>query len=122
MKRKLESDLQDEVKQFLINKRVYHWRFQAQSNLNGVPDILCLYKGFFIGLELKRPKQGTPTELQLRTLKAINDNGGIGIIVDQLIDVERLIDVIDDYYYCDNIYAENILEYYEIRTNKYEKK
>lgn len=117
MKKRLESDLQDEVKQLLTKKRVYHWRFQAQSNLNGIPDILCLYKGFFIGLELKRPKQGKPTDLQLRTIKAINDNGGIGIVVDQLIDVERLIDVIDDYYYYDNIYAENILEYYEIRKN-----
>lgn len=74
---------------------MYHFRFQAQSNLNGLPDIICLYKGFFLGLELKREKGGAPTTLQLRKIKAINDNGGIGVIVRSVEEVEEILNNID---------------------------
>ena len=86
---KIESDLQRQVLSYLKKNRVYHFRFQAQSNLNGLPDIICLYKGFFIGLELKADK-GSPTELQLRKIKSINENGGIGKIIKSVDEVEEI--------------------------------
>lgn len=86
---KIESDLQRQVLAYLKKNRVYHFRFQAQSNLNGLPDIICLYKGFFIGLELKADK-GSPTELQLRKIKSINENGGIGKIIKSVDEVEEI--------------------------------
>lgn len=92
----LESKIQKDILAYLKRKRVYHWRFQAQSNLNGVPDILCLYKGFFIGLELKREKGGHATDLQLRKLKNINDNGGIGVLIRSVEDVDKIIKSIDN--------------------------
>lgn len=92
----LEDKVQDHIKSYLTKKRIYHWRFQAQSNLNGVPDILCLYKGFFIGLELKREKGGHATDLQLRKLKNINDNGGIGVLIRSVEDVDKIIKSIDN--------------------------
>ena len=92
----LESKVQKEVLNYLKKRRVYHFRFQAQVNLNGLPDILALYKGVFIGLELKRPDGGKPTGLQLKKLDAINDNGGIGVIVDNVKQVEMLLDIIDN--------------------------
>lgn len=119
---KIESKVQEEIISYLKKNRVYHFRFQAQSNLNGLPDIICLYKGFFIGLELKREKGGKPTSLQLRKIKAINDNGGIGLIVRSVYEVEMLLDVINDYYVYDNICSEGILAYYEIRKSANEKK
>lgn len=91
----LEGKVQEQIISYLKRKRVYHFRFQAQSNLNGLPDILCLYKGFFLGLELKRENGGAPTELQLRKIKAINDNGGIGLIVRSVKEVEEVLDKID---------------------------
>ncbi len=118
----LESKIQKDILDYLRKNRIYHFRFQAQSNLNGLPDIICLYKGFFIGLELKREKGGTPTGLQLRKIKAINDNGGIGLIVRSVYEVEILLDVINDYYTDNNICSEDILAYYEIRKNANEKK
>ena len=118
----LESRIQKDIINYLKSKRVYYFRFQAQSNLNGLPDIICLYKGFFIGLELKREKGGTPTGLQLRKIKAINDNGGVGIIVRSVYEVEMLLDVINDYYTDNNICSEDILSYYEIRKSANEKK
>lgn len=118
----LESKVQKDILAYLIKNRIYHFRFQAQSNLNGLPDILCLYKGFFIGLELKREKGGKPTSLQLRKIKAINDNGGIGLIVRSVYEVEMLLDVINDYYTDNDICSEDILAYYEIRKSANEKK
>lgn len=90
----LESKIQKDIRAYLTKKRVYHWRFQAQTNLNGIPDILCLYKGFFIGLELKQ-ENGVATGLQLRKIKNINDNGGIGLIVKSVEEVKQLFDQID---------------------------
>ena len=90
-----ESAVQKNILAYLRHKRVYHFRFQAQSNLNGLPDILCLYKGFFLGLELKREKGGAPTQLQLKKIKAINDNGGIGVIVRSVEEVEEILNNID---------------------------
>lgn len=89
-----EKQLQDEILAYLKKNRVYHFRFQAQYNLNGLPDILCLYKGFFLGLELKQEK-GVPTQLQLRKIKAINDNGGIGLIIKNIEEVKKLFQDID---------------------------
>lgn len=91
----LEGKVQKDIIAYLRHKRVYHFRFQAQSNLNGLPDIICLYKGFFLGLELKREKGGTPTGLQERKIKAINDNGGIGVIVRSVEEVEEILNNID---------------------------
>ena len=91
----LENKVQRQVISFLEAHRVYHFRFQAQGNLNGLPDIICLYKGKFIGLELKREKGGSPTLLQERKIKAINDNGGIGAIVRSVEEVKEILDTID---------------------------
>lgn len=116
-----ESAVQKNILAYLRHKRVYHFRFQAQSNLNGLPDIICLYKGFFLGLELKREKGGAPTLLQLKKIKAINDNGGIGVIV-------RSVDEVDDIFILIDIYGKSISnqelldKYEEIRMNKNEKK
>lgn len=92
-----ESKLEKQVEMYMKKRRVWQLaRFQAQSNQNGIPDRLYLYKGFLLGLELKA-KKGTPTQLQLKKIKAINDNGGIGIIVDNIDIVIDLLKVIDDY-------------------------
>lgn len=92
-----ESRLEKQVEMYMKKRRVWQLaRFQAQSNQNGIPDRLYLYKGFLLGLELKA-KKGTPTQLQLKKIKAINDNGGIGIIVDSIDIVIDLLKIIDDY-------------------------
>ena len=90
-----ESKLEQEVEKFMREKRIWQLaRFQAQYNQNGLPDRLYLYKGLLLGLELKTDK-GVPTILQLRKLKEINDNGGLGLIVRSADDVKNLIEIID---------------------------
>ena len=92
----LEGKIQKQIIAFLKRKKVYHFRFQAQSNINGVPDIICVYKGLFIGLELKQ-KNGRATDLQKRKLDAINDAGGIGLIIYNKWEVELLFNMLDEY-------------------------
>lgn len=89
-----ETILKDNVIKYLTESRIWFRRYQAAYNANGLPDLDFLYKGVYVGLELKAPK-GTPTELQLRKLKSINENGGIGIIVRDLEDVKDVINFID---------------------------
>ena len=101
----LESKIQKQVIKYLKDNRIYHFRFQAQANLNGLPDIIALYKGVLIGMELKK-EDGKPTELQLKKLQAINENGGIGIIVKSVEDVSKLIN------YIDSITDEKFIKYY----------
>ena len=46
----------------------------------GIPDILGVINGNFIGLELKAPN-GKPSELQKRNIRLINKCGGYGVIL-----------------------------------------
>lgn len=92
-----ESKLEQEVDNFMKKRKVWKLaRYQAQSSQNGLPDRLYLYKGILLGLELKTDK-GSPTDLQIQKLKAINDNGGIGLIITKVKSVANLIKSIDTY-------------------------
>lgn len=107
----LESKIQKDILKYLKDNRIYHFRFQAQVNLNGVPDILALYKGYFLGLELKRPG-GKPTGLQLKKIEAINENGGIGLVIESVEELSLILSLIDIY---NGYQGESILQVY----NKY---
>lgn len=90
-----ESKLEEEVSRLMQSKGIWQLaRYQAQSNQNGLPDRIYLYKGYLLGLELKTDV-GSPTELQLKKINEINNNGGIGLIIRDLEKVEVLIKVID---------------------------
>lgn len=92
-----ESKLEEDIEKFMNKNSIWQLaRYQAQSNQNGLPDRLYLYKGYLLGLELKTDK-GTPTNLQLRKIDEINKNGGIGLIVRNVETVMRLIELIDFY-------------------------
>ncbi len=91
----LESKIQRDIISYLRRKRVFHLRFQAQSNINGIPDIICCYNGLFIGLELKQ-ENGRATELQKKKLDAINNAGGIGVVVRSVEEVDNLFKELDN--------------------------
>lgn len=49
---------------------------------SGVPDIVCCWKGKFIGIECKA-NGGKPTALQMKNLIEIVNQGGTAILVDE---------------------------------------
>jgi Holliday junction resolvase len=61
---------------------------------SGVPDVLCCYKGRFIGIECKA-NGGRATALQLHNLNSIDIAGGITFIINES-NVDDLTDMIEE--------------------------
>jgi hypothetical protein len=60
----------------------------------GIPDIICCYKGRFLGLEVKQPS-GRLTELQKRTIDKIDAAEGVALRVESVADVKSVILALD---------------------------
>jgi len=75
------------------------WSFMPVSNgmgVHGIPDIICCYKGVFVGIECKAPgKVGSTTPLQKMQLRMINMALGYAIAVDNVETVKGLIRDVD---------------------------
>lgn len=57
----------------------------------GLPDIICCYKGYFIGIEVKQPGQ-KPSQRQEFVMSLIQRSGGVAIVATG---VERVQEVIE---------------------------
>ena len=93
----LERDIVTAIRKYLasLGSDVFFWKEHGSVyGTNGVPDIICCYKGRFLGLECKRPG-GRLTELQKRAIKKINRAGGVACRVESVEDVKRVIKRVD---------------------------
>ncbi len=93
----LERDTVNEIKKYLasLGSDVFFWKEHGGPyGTSGVPDIICCYKGHFLGLEVKLPT-GRLTELQKRAIRKINGAGGIACRVESVEDVRRVIEQVD---------------------------
>jgi hypothetical protein len=61
---------------------------------SGIPDVLCCYKGRFIGIECKA-NGGKPTALQIHNLNSIEIAGGIALLINES-NVDNLTDMIEE--------------------------
>ena len=94
----LERDIVAAIKRYLalLGNDVFFWKEHGGPyGTSGVPDIICCYKGRFLGLEAKLPG-GRLTELQKRALNKINRAGGIGRRVESVDDVKAVIYLVDE--------------------------
>jgi|TARA_R110000803_G_scaffold43870_2_gene93219 Holliday junction resolvase len=78
-----EKKVKDKVVSLLKAYGVYYF-FPATFGMgrSGVPDVVCCCKGKFIGIECKAGKN-TPTALQKRELKAIEDADGLALVINE---------------------------------------
>ncbi len=93
----LERDIVNEIKKYLasLGSDVFFWKEHGGPyGTSGVPDIICCYKGRFLGLEAKL-LTGRLTELQKRAIRKINGAGGIACRVESVDDVKRVIAQVD---------------------------
>lgn len=93
----LERDVVAAIRKYLasLGGDAFFWKEHGGPySTNGVPDIICCYRGRFLGLEVKRPG-GKLTELQKRSLDRINTAGGIARRVDSVDDVKAVIALAD---------------------------
>ena len=89
----LERDIIIAIKIYLasLGSDVFFWKEHGGPyGTSGIPDIICCYKGRFLGLEAKLPG-GNLTALQRRALDKINAAGGIGRRVENVEDVKAVI-------------------------------
>ena len=93
----LERDIVTAIKRYLasLGSDVFFWKEHGSVyGTNGVPDIICCYKGRFLGLECKLPG-GRLTKIQKRTIEKINRAGGVACRVESVEDVKRVIECVD---------------------------
>ena len=93
-----EADVKAEVKKLLSQYGWFWWMPPANGfGKAGVSDFNALKEGHFMGLETKF-KRNTPTPAQVKYLRQVHDNGGIGIVVNEktLENLEWLLLVFDD--------------------------
>ena len=89
----LERDVVAAIRKYLasLGSDIFFWKEHGGPyGTSGIPDIICCYKGRFLGLEAKLPG-GKLTALQCRALDKINAAGGIGRRVESVDDVKAVI-------------------------------
>ena len=94
----LERDIVEAIKKYLrsLGGDVFFWKEHGGPyGTSGVPDIICCYKGRFLGMECKLPG-GRLTELQKRALSKINRAGGIARRVESVADAMSIIQRADE--------------------------
>lgn len=94
----LERDLIAAIRRYLasLGSDVFYFKEHGSAyGSSGVPDIVCCYKGRFLGLEAKLPDSRL-TVLQKRAIDKINRAGGIARRVERVEDVKAVIEQADD--------------------------
>ena len=90
--RELESKLQKQIQNYLKDIGAYCFKVHGEIFMRaGIPDIVCCYRGRFIGIEAKEPGN-KPSELQLAHGRKIKKSGGLFIVAYNLEDVKKLIE------------------------------
>ena len=83
----------------LLKSRGCYWFYPVASGFGsaGVPDIVCCYKGKFIGVECKAPAAANRvTALQQKNLTDIRNCGGYGIVVSgDLSELEKILNSLE---------------------------
>lgn len=93
----LERDIVAAIKKYLasLGSDIFFWKEHGGPyGSAGIPDIICCYKGRFLGLEVKLPG-GRLTELQKRAIEKINCAGGIACRVESVENVRAIITRVD---------------------------
>jgi hypothetical protein len=90
-----EGKVSKEIADYLNKQRILNGRRQATTVKNGEADRWLLYKGIYVNIEIKRPGGGITTLLQKNKLKALRENGGVGLVVDCVEAVMKVLDDID---------------------------
>ncbi len=94
----LERDLVDAIKKYLASLGGDAFFFKEHGGpygMAGIPDIICCYKGRFLGFEAKLPN-GRLSELQRRAISKIIYAGGIAGRVGSVDDVRAMIQQVDN--------------------------
>ena len=71
--------------QLIANKHRRRGKYEPK----GIPDIIGVYRGRFIAIEVKRPKGGVVKQEQKLFIELLNKYGGLAFIATSVEDVQR---------------------------------
>src|SRR5210317_609110 len=92
---KSESQIQSAILKFLRSLGAYCWAIKTEvCNERGVPDILCCYRGRFVGFEVKTAK-GRISGPQRVQNERIRRACGRAVVVRSVADVRVVLEHID---------------------------
>ena len=92
---KSEAQIQAKILKFLRTSGPACWVIKVEiCNERGVPDIICCYKGRFVGLEVKTEK-GRLSGPQRVQNNRIRHAGGRAVVVRSVADVRAVLEHID---------------------------
>ena len=76
-----ESQITKQIRDVLNACRIFHWKHWqgGMTSIKGIADILGIYQGRFLAIEVKRPGL-KPTSDQQAFLENVNEAGGIGFV------------------------------------------
>lgn len=82
-----EKEITASIRSLLKSFGIFHWKvFQTLGATPGVPDIIGVYKGRMIGIEVKT-SNGKTSPYQDNFIKNINDAGGLAFVARSVDDV-----------------------------------
>ena len=87
MKNATEKQITGAIRQLLKTLGIFHWKVhQGLGCVPGVPDIIGIYQGRMLGIDIKT-ERGAVSDHQQGFLEAINREGGIGFVARSVDDV-----------------------------------
>lgn len=88
-----EKEITNQIRSLLRQFGIFHWKaWQGLGSTPGVPDILGVYKGLFLGIEVKTLR-GKLSPHQENFIAKIKDEGGIAFVARSVDDVIRELDL-----------------------------
>lgn len=97
MARQPESKLAKKVKSYLVAQGAFVFNVHGGDSPFqeiGIPDLLCCFRGLFIGLELKLPGE-EPSRIQELKMQKIRDADGIAEVVYSVAQVRLILERIE---------------------------
>ena len=84
-----EKSVENKIKDYLFSKEIYYFKVHGSKFMPaGIPDIVCCFRGSFLGIEVKRPgAKNEQSEQQKIHERNIAKSGGTYLLVDSLEEV-----------------------------------
>ena len=96
-----ESAVQGQILDWLARKGIFHYRqntgganlkgFYVRFGKKGAPDIVAIYRGMYVGIEVKKAGE-KQTDDQHKYMQNVRNAGGVYILAYQVEDVTQVLE------------------------------
>jgi hypothetical protein len=89
-----EAEITKEVREYLKQCNIFHYKqWQGLGSMHGISDIIGIYKGKYLAIEVKRPGSN-PTDKQQAFLEQVYREGGLAVCVHSWEELADFLEVI----------------------------